>query len=575
MRGSLIKMFYSGKFIGDERNSQDIKLAELARGLCSTAQLARIESGIRSAEKLLFDSLYERLGKNTERFTVLLDCDEYEQLLERIRICGCIDAGRYEEALKRIDAYRKTTKNNIHRQYLCLVECEVMHRTHASVAECMDKLMEGIRYTCPDFDIDNIRGYYLSTMEMLIVQQYVRYIEQSGQRDRAARLYRDILEFLDNDRYDRVVRAKLYGYAGYRLMQYYIDLGQYNFALEMGEKTYECITNREKWIFLTELKAGIIRCREALGEDMSDAKRVLSILQKMNDRYGVKRAEDYFPRYAEEYAVNVNEVIRKRRLMYGMTQEELAEGICDVTTISRLENNKHNLNDELRSRLLEKLKLPIDKYSPCVEDNFDDKMNEKLRRASAAIKRGQYGRLTKMPDMTGDKAVSEALRQVSALGKSSDGILVFENEWGIIDDLVFYCGSAGGQSRIELYGSVFKPAYIDPMPYECEIAGVLKNMEEGELLRELGNIEAAGEKLAGAIKLAVKVDEFEWLSRLFFLYAQNILERKEWSDTKEEEGVELLEYSYALASVYDDRRRIDAIRALCSRYDLKVPDFCI
>ena len=571
-------MFYSGKFIGDVRNAQDIKLSELARGLCSTAQLARIESGIRSAEKLLFDSLYERLGKNTERFTVLLDCDEYEQLLERIRICGCIDAGRYEEARERIEAYRKTTKNNIHRQYLCLVECEVMHRTHASVAECMDKLMEGIRYTCPDFDIGNIRGYYLSTMEMLIVQQYVRYIEQSGQRDRAAGLYRDILEFLDSDRYDRVVRAKLYGYAGHRLMEYYIELGQYNLALEVGEKTYECIINREKWIFLTELKAGIIRCREALGEDMSDAKRVLPILQKMNDRYGVKRAEDYFPRYAEEYAVNVNEVIRKRRLMYGMTQEELAEGICDVTTISRLENNRHNLNDELRTGLLEKLKLPIDKYSPCAEDNFDDKMNEKLRRASAAIKRRQYDKLTKMPDMTGDKAVSEALRQVSALGKSSNGILVFENEWGIIDDLVFYYGSAGGRSRIELYGSVFKPAYIDPMPYECEIAGVLKNMEEGELLRELGNIEEAGEKFDGAIKLAVKVDEFEWLSRLFFLYAQNILERKEGSDTKEEECVEMLEYSYALASVYDDRRRIDAIRTVCkihniiTKFSVLIPD---
>ncbi len=93
-------MFYSGKFIGDERNTQDIKLAELAQGLCSTAQLARIESGIRSAEKLLFDSLYERLGKNTERFTVLLNCDEYEQLVARIRICDCIDNGQYEEAKK-------------------------------------------------------------------------------------------------------------------------------------------------------------------------------------------------------------------------------------------------------------------------------------------------------------------------------------------------------------------------------------------------------------------------------------------------------------------------------------------
>ena len=40
------------------------------------------------------------------------------------------------------------------------------------------------------------------------------------------------------------------------------------------------------------------------------------------------------------------------------TQEELADGICDVTTISRLENNRHALSDELRIKLLERLQLP-------------------------------------------------------------------------------------------------------------------------------------------------------------------------------------------------------------------------
>ena len=567
-------MFYSGKFIGDERNAQDIKLAALAQGLCSTAHLARIESGIRSAEKLLFDSLYERLGKNTERFTVLLNCDEYEQLVARIRICDCIDNGQYEEAKKQIEEYKKTAKNNIHMQYICLVECEVMHRAHTDIVKCMDKLAEGIGYTCPDFDIDNISECYLSRLEMLIVQQYAVYIEQSGENDRAAGLYRDILEYLDSDRYDPVERAKLYGYVGYHLMKYYIERGQYDMALEVGEKTYGCVMNREKWLFVTELKAGIIECREAHGEDMSGAKEILEILQRMNDRYGVRRADDYFPRYAEEYAANANDVIRQRRAHYGITQEELAGEICDVTTISRLENNRHNLNDELRNRLLEKLNLSSDKYSPCTEGDFGDEMNRKLKKVSKAIKEGRYDKLAKLPDIGGDKAIDEAigeaLRRIEALSKNSDGILVFDNDWGIIDDLVFYCEGSGGRDRIVLYGSMFRQACIDAMPYESGISGVLKNMEEGELLRELGNVEAAGEKLAEAIKLAVKFDEFEWFSRLLYLYAQNILERMgECAAYRQAECIELLEYSYALACAYDDRRRIEAVRALCGKYNLK------
>ena len=58
-----MKMFYSGKFIGDVRNTQNIKLAERAQGLCSTAQLARIESGVRSAEKLLLTVCMKDLEK--------------------------------------------------------------------------------------------------------------------------------------------------------------------------------------------------------------------------------------------------------------------------------------------------------------------------------------------------------------------------------------------------------------------------------------------------------------------------------------------------------------------------------
>ena len=58
-------MLYSGKLIRNIRTAENIKLTTLARGLCSIGQLARIENGDRSAEKLLFDSLYERLGKLT------------------------------------------------------------------------------------------------------------------------------------------------------------------------------------------------------------------------------------------------------------------------------------------------------------------------------------------------------------------------------------------------------------------------------------------------------------------------------------------------------------------------------
>lgn len=91
--------------------------------------------------------------------------------------------------------------------------------------------------------------------------------------------------------------------------------------------------------------------------------------------------------------------------------------------------------------------------------------------------------------------------------------------------MVFYRESRGDCDRSVIYGSVVKTSYINPMPYDCEIASIIRAMQEGELLREIGRFKLAGEKFMEAIKLSVKLYEAEWLSRLLYLYVQNVLER--------------------------------------------------
>ena len=56
-------MLYSGLLIGNIRKEYKITLGKLASGLCTPSMLTRIEKGERNVEKLLFESLYQRLGK--------------------------------------------------------------------------------------------------------------------------------------------------------------------------------------------------------------------------------------------------------------------------------------------------------------------------------------------------------------------------------------------------------------------------------------------------------------------------------------------------------------------------------
>lgn len=585
-------MLYSGKLIGNIRNQENIKLATLAQGLCSTSQLARIESGVRSAEKLLFDSLYERLGKYSGRFTVLLDYDEYEKLQARIMIYNYIDNGNYEEAQNTINVYRRNTKNNIHRQFLCLAECEIMHKSNTGINECMKKLMEGIRYTYPEFDIDSIGKYYLSRMEMLMAQQYIRYIEMSGENNRAAKLYHEVLTSLECDRYDRTEREILYRHVGYWLMRHYIDIGEYYKALEIGEKTYAYIVSGKMLVFLLELREGIIQCREAIGEDMSYERRKFLILRNMNEKYGVKHAEDYFPRYAEGHAVNVNDVIRQRRVMYGMTQEKLADGICDVTTISRVENNRHKLNDILRVQILQRLHLSGDKYVSCV-DTYDYTIFEvinKINDASMGAKHFEVKKIltdmyleyklstnnsiqfmVRVKEMQADnkesaKEIINALRLTLILEKCTENMILFENEWGLIDDLVFYYEKNKEYDKAAMYALMLKPPQMEAMTNDYVIKKIIACVRNGDLMGELGKVETAGRELLEAINLSVKVDTIARIPALTYIYAWNLIEKKDKiTDSEKLECAEMLQYSYILSSMFDNQKRIDRVKKLWNK----------
>lgn len=54
--------------------------------------------------------------------------------------------------------------------------------------------------------------------------------------------------------------------------------------------------------------------------------------------------------------------IKKRREELGMSQEELCEGLCAVSSLSRIENNQQDPSRNLTKNLLERLGLPNDRF---------------------------------------------------------------------------------------------------------------------------------------------------------------------------------------------------------------------
>lgn len=581
-------MLYSGILLGNLREQQGISKEELSEGLCSKVHLYHIETGEREAEKLLFESLYQRLGKYSGRYETLLDNNEYSLQEKRWKICQLIDDGKYQNARLEIEDYKTLTDSVIHMQYICLLECEIMDRTGESVEACMLKLEEAISCTRTDFELDRVETYYLSRMEMLIIEQYVRYMEVSGYTDEAVSYYNRILNILDRQYYDRSERNLQGRYVAYNLMRYYFENKDYDMALHMANKAWEYIIGNNYIVFLAEVKECILDCMEAKGRDVSDERRILKILKRFNKRFGVMCVEDYFPRYAEERVYNVNEIIKQRRRMNNMTQEQLAADICEVTSIWRMEKGMTTLRKENKEKLLKMIKLSGDKYIANV-DSYDINVFDCINKISAAMYSGkideaetlikgleaanvewelnskQYIAIQKysikmMKGAIQEKDIEEIILLLAERGIDIKtrirDVILFNNEYALLYAVIKFYEQ---KKEYEICSNIIHfllSTYKDYRIKNCAFIYIAARTICGDVFGGMKQIEEANAHILEGLKVSSKRDVMSHIRGLCYGYSWNILEEKNSISIQETNDCrEFLEYAYALCKVYGNNAR--------------------
>lgn len=65
--------------------------------------------------------------------------------------------------------------------------------------------------------------------------------------------------------------------------------------------------------------------------------------------------------------LRIGEVIKKRREELGLTQRELCEGICEIMTLSRIENGRQAPSYNRVKAILQRLDLPDDRYTALLD----------------------------------------------------------------------------------------------------------------------------------------------------------------------------------------------------------------
>lgn len=377
-----------GQYIGQVRVYKGISLELLSKGLCTPAYLCRVESGERETDKLLTDALLQRLGSPTELFWRLLDQDEFQQWQKRQGILVCLRQGDVASAQAEIAAYH--AKTLLEQQFLQIIKINLRALQKAQAAELRERTLSALRLTRPDFDKCGMEELLLSQTEGYLLLAYLEQEERLKGFNAVTDAYYELLRLLRRSYYDTRERVYLFPYVACHVIEAEYRNGHLLSALSLCETALEELSNEGRLYAYEALLEWKIRLLDASGMDTQVPKKLLEWLQVLRPSCP-KHPQLLIPFVERGCVCCLNQVIRDRRELLGLSQEELATEICDTSTLSRIETWKSSPQKRVRRLLLQKLRMSGERYDyEIIPEQHDDYiLRSEIDRAHCS---GEYDR---------------------------------------------------------------------------------------------------------------------------------------------------------------------------------------
>lgn len=396
-------------FITRLRRKRGVSMRQVCEGLCSSQEIFFLESGKRLPNKLLQDAIVERLGVGAVDYEHFLGFAEYGRWEARQRILHCItseETGRAERLLEEYyTGYVKgntATEERLERQFYLSMLAQIRRCEGASGEELCALFDEAVRLTVPALEDKPLSDLTLSIKEINLILEAEQY------RREGARLlrYREILTYIEEIGLDRRGMAKIHPKAVFflcrerlatagkeppdhsemaellRLCSRAVDIQRDNYRMyflwelldmreQLLEKMQESCQHPEEQAEVEALRA---TCRENAEWKM--------VLEQIYAEFQVpKETFEYCYLYVMQGVYCINDVIRIRRQMLGITPGELCDGICDVKTLRRLERRATIPQRVIVERLFARLGLSgeLTRTELVTDDQEAKRLMEKLR----------------------------------------------------------------------------------------------------------------------------------------------------------------------------------------------------
>lgn len=362
------------KLLKNIRTEEKVSLDQLAMGLMSASQLVKIENGERPINKNIRDRLLERLGIAKELYENLLDLCDFEEWDYKKKILSAIQNKKIEDAYRLLKEYKAHLRENdrINHQFILAMWGEVLKQEGASkekIAECYRK---AVILTIPDAEKVWWEKRPLSVLEMNLLLETIIY----GNNMDYLHKCRVLMEYIDTGYYDEIMKAKIYPKIVYYYLKKQILFKEYwnmetqTENLKICEKAIDKLRDAGRTYYLVELLEIEIQILETMPEDAVtehlekneadkiNARELMSVIKNLYAEYEVPAyIQDCTYFYQQKWIFSMKDVLRTRRAMFGLTQEQLCEGICSVKSLRRAEKGQTDMQRETLKKILNRLGL--------------------------------------------------------------------------------------------------------------------------------------------------------------------------------------------------------------------------
>lgn len=352
-------------FLQRVRKERNIYLEQLAEGLMSASQLARIEKGQRPVHKNMRDRLLGRLGIASDLYENLLDIDDYRTWECQRNIMLAVEQQETQKAQQLIAEYgrQKLSKDKLKQQFCLVMKAEVLKQQNADSQEIGACYEQAVRLTIPDIEHFCLEKRLLSIQEVNMVLEYEFYHKDRDFLQKCAVL----MSYVAASVYDELSKVKIYPKIVYYYLREVFSVAasempeQSEESLHVCNQAIEMLRNTGRAFYLIELleaKCKLLKSIETDKEEYKECAELVKLFRELYCEYDVPvYMQDCVYLYRQRWVFYIGDVLRIRRKMFGLTQEELCKGICVPKTLRRIEKMERNMQQDMLGAVMRRLGL--------------------------------------------------------------------------------------------------------------------------------------------------------------------------------------------------------------------------